>query len=105
MLESDAGALMRREAGAVERAVTMCVRYKAAVVSGDERESGGRECLNLGHTLGHAIEKVSGYGAVPHGLAVAEAVHRGEAGIALDQGAKARVGRGRGHARAGQVHS
>jgi 3-dehydroquinate synthase len=47
---------------------------KAAVVSADEREqaaSGGRALLNLGHTFGHAIEAVAGYGAYLHGEAVA----------------------------------
>jgi 3-dehydroquinate synthase len=49
------------------------VRFKADVVSRDARESTGiRECLNLGHTLGHAIEREAGYGVVPHGVAVAE---------------------------------
>jgi shikimate kinase / 3-dehydroquinate synthase len=71
-LEREAEALIAREPETVERAVAMCVGFKAAVVSADERESGGRECLNLGHTLGHALEKVAGFGAVPHGLAVAE---------------------------------
>jgi 3-dehydroquinate synthase len=41
-------------------------------VSADEKEAGIRECLNYGHTLGHAIENVAGYGVIPHGLAVAE---------------------------------
>ena len=51
----------------------MCVRVQGARGRpADEREAARRECLNLGHTLGHAIEKVAGYGAVPHGLAVAE---------------------------------
>jgi 3-dehydroquinate synthase len=49
----------------VERAV----RVKAAVVTGDLREAGGREVLNYGHTLGHAIEKVEGY-RWRHGAAV-----------------------------------
>jgi len=47
---------------------------KAAVVAGDEREqaaSGGRALLNLGHTFGHAIEAVAGYGEYLHGEAVA----------------------------------
>jgi len=47
---------------------------KAAVVSADEREqskSGGRALLNLGHTFGHAIEAVAGYGTYLHGEAVA----------------------------------
>ena len=46
------------------------VEIKAAVVAEDEREQGKRKLLNFGHTLGHAIEKCSGY-AVPHGHAVA----------------------------------
>ena len=46
------------------------VEIKAAVVAEDEYESGKRKLLNFGHTLGHAIEKCSGY-AVPHGHAVA----------------------------------
>ena len=44
---------------------------KAAVVSADERESDIRAILNYGHTLGHAIEAVTGYSAVLHGEAVA----------------------------------
>ncbi len=44
---------------------------KAAVVSADERESDLRAILNYGHTLGHAIEAVTGYSAVLHGEAVA----------------------------------
>jgi len=52
------------------RIVEMCARDKARVVAQDERESGLRRTLNFGHTLGHAIEKTSGY-AVTHGEAVA----------------------------------
>ena len=44
---------------------------KAQVVSADERESGVRATLNLGHTFGHAIETEQGYGAWLHGEAVA----------------------------------
>ncbi|MCH2154473.1 MAG: 3-dehydroquinate synthase [Opitutales bacterium] len=54
--------------------VEICCRNKAAVVEADEREtgsSGGRALLNLGHTFGHAIEKVAGYGVYLHGEAVA----------------------------------
>lgn len=50
--------------------IARCVSYKAGVVERDEREQGERKLLNLGHTVGHAIEKCSGY-AVPHGHAVA----------------------------------
>lgn len=55
-----------------EEIVRRCVEFKASVVACDEREAGPRECLNYGHTLGHAIEKVAGYGSVSHGAAVAE---------------------------------
>lgn len=50
--------------------IAECVRYKAGVVERDERENGERRLLNLGHTVGHAVEKCSGY-AVSHGHAVA----------------------------------
>lgn len=47
------------------------VAIKAAVVSDDEREAGRRTLLNYGHTVGHAIEAVTGYGSWLHGEAVA----------------------------------
>ena len=51
--------------------VARCCEIKADVVAKDERESGLRAVLNFGHTLGHAIEKVAGFGTVLHGEAVA----------------------------------
>lgn len=48
-----------------------CARYKCAVVAADERDHGLRAVLNLGHTVGHAIESVTGYGRYRHGEAVA----------------------------------
>jgi 3-dehydroquinate synthetase len=50
--------------------VARCCEIKADVVSRDEREGGLRAILNYGHTLGHAIEAVCGYGALLHGEAV-----------------------------------
>ncbi|MBR3120783.1 3-dehydroquinate synthase [Oceanobacillus profundus] len=47
------------------------IRIKAAIVEADERESGVRKYLNLGHTLGHALEAELGYGTLTHGEAVA----------------------------------
>ncbi|HLM31651.1 MAG TPA: bifunctional shikimate kinase/3-dehydroquinate synthase [Solirubrobacterales bacterium] len=47
-----------------------CARTKLAVVAADERDSGGRQALNLGHTVGHAIESASGYSRYRHGEAV-----------------------------------
>ena len=54
----------------VESVIRRCAAYKAAVVGADERERGLRAVLNLGHTLGHAIEAEAGYGRVLHGEAV-----------------------------------
>jgi 3-dehydroquinate synthase len=51
--------------------VEACQRVKAATVAGDEREGGARASLNLGHTVGHAIEAATGYGHFTHGEAVA----------------------------------
>ena len=48
-----------------------CARYKCQVVSADERDSGLRAVLNLGHTVGHAIETATGYTTYRHGEAVA----------------------------------
>jgi 3-dehydroquinate synthase len=54
----------------MDKIVRRNVEIKAAVVGEDEFEHGKRKILNFGHTLGHGIEKCSGY-AVPHGHAVA----------------------------------
>lgn len=51
--------------------VRACADLKAAVVSEDERESGPRAILNMGHTVAHAIEAAAGYGVLLHGEAVA----------------------------------
>ncbi|HET7052482.1 MAG TPA: bifunctional shikimate kinase/3-dehydroquinate synthase [Solirubrobacterales bacterium] len=50
--------------------VFACARYKCAVVAADERDAGLRHALNLGHTVGHAIEAASGYARYRHGEAV-----------------------------------
>ncbi len=71
-LEEHAAAVVARDGDVVSQLVERCVRFKADVVARDEKEEGPRECLNYGHTLGHAIEKVLGYGVVTHGEAVAE---------------------------------
>ena len=53
-----------------ERTILACVRTKLAVVAADERDSGRRQVLNLGHTVGHAIETATGYARYRHGEAV-----------------------------------
>ncbi len=47
-----------------------CARYKCEVVAADERDAGRRQVLNLGHTVGHAIEAASGYRRYRHGEAI-----------------------------------
>jgi shikimate kinase/3-dehydroquinate synthase len=53
-----------------ERTIRDCVTTKLAIVAADERDSGRRQVLNLGHTVGHAIETVTGYARYGHGEAV-----------------------------------
>ncbi len=54
-----------------EDVILGCVRTKLAVVAQDERDAGRRQVLNLGHTVGHAIEAATGYRRYRHGEAVA----------------------------------
>ena len=63
--------LLVRDAGALAHAIEVSCRNKAEVVAADEKESGQRALLNLGHTFGHAIEAGMGYGKWLHGEAVA----------------------------------
>jgi len=59
------------DGGAVdERVILECARTKLAVVAADERDGGRRQLLNLGHTVGHAIETATGYSRYRHGEAV-----------------------------------
>ncbi|MDR0994001.1 MAG: 3-dehydroquinate synthase [Verrucomicrobiota bacterium] len=69
-LERHAGRIMDKEAAVLAELVVECCRLKARVVKSDEREAGLRAVLNFGHTLGHGLEKASGY-ALSHGEAVA----------------------------------
>jgi shikimate kinase / 3-dehydroquinate synthase len=67
------GSLWQRVAGGEdldERIVLACARTKLAVVAADERDAGRRQVLNLGHTVGHAIETATGYHRYSHGEAV-----------------------------------
>jgi shikimate kinase/3-dehydroquinate synthase len=60
-----------RAGGSLDRdLVVACARTKLAVVASDERDSGRRQILNLGHTVGHAIETATGYRRYRHGEAV-----------------------------------
>ncbi|MCP5433839.1 MAG: 3-dehydroquinate synthase [Chromatiaceae bacterium] len=70
-LEQNMTALVARDPAALAFAIERSCADKAAVVAADERESGQRALLNLGHTFGHAIETGMGYGSWLHGEAVA----------------------------------
>ncbi len=70
-LETNIDELAQCDDELVAQAVLVSCRIKARVVELDERESGIRAILNLGHTFGHAIEAVQGYGNWLHGEAVA----------------------------------
>ncbi|MBD1573079.1 3-dehydroquinate synthase [Vibrio sp. S17_S38] len=69
-LESHTDALNQLDENALIYAIARCCQIKADVVSQDEKESGIRALLNLGHTYGHAIEAEMGYGNWLHGEAV-----------------------------------
>jgi shikimate kinase/3-dehydroquinate synthase len=70
LLERNPDAIVARDPTLVGEVVDRCVRVKARVVALDERESGVRATLNLGHTIGHALEASSGYMGLTHGEAV-----------------------------------
>lgn len=70
-LETNMDKLRARDKAALQYAISRSCQNKAEVVAADERESGERALLNLGHTFGHAIENGMGYGVWLHGEAVA----------------------------------
>ena len=71
LMEENREALLQRRTALLETLITECIRIKADVVSGDERESGERRILNFGHTVGHALEAETHYKHFLHGEAVA----------------------------------
>jgi 3-dehydroquinate synthase len=70
-LEDNMESLRARDKESLARAIERSCSIKAEIVAADERESGQRALLNLGHTFGHAIETGTGYGNWLHGEAVA----------------------------------
>ncbi len=69
-IESAAGELLADDPEALSRLIVRSVEIKAEIVSSDEKEAGPRKKLNFGHTIGHAVESLSGF-ALLHGEAVA----------------------------------
>jgi 3-dehydroquinate synthase len=84
-LERLAPALAEGDPEALRTVVAHSVALKARIVEADEREAGDREVLNLGHTVGHAVEACGGYGTWLHGEAVAM-------GLAAELAATTRAG-------------
>lgn len=70
-LDKNMGSILDRDQAALAYAIKISCEEKAAIVAMDEKESGIRAILNLGHTFGHAIETAMGYGKWLHGEAVA----------------------------------
>src|SRR5690606_15559793 len=68
-------AVLARDPATLAPLVYHAAAVKAAIVSEDEHEAGRRAILNFGHTFGHAIERVAGYGTFTHGEAVALGMH------------------------------
>jgi 3-dehydroquinate synthase len=69
-MEDHASEVLARKPQALERVIAASIRMKAGVVGKDEREGGLRMILNFGHTVGHAIERVTRYRALLHGEAI-----------------------------------
>ncbi len=69
-MEEHARDVLGLERKALEKVIAASIRMKAGVVHKDERESGLRMILNLGHTVGHALEQATGYKTLLHGEAV-----------------------------------
>lgn len=69
--EQNRAKILKRHPVELEAIIAESVKLKAEVVSADEREGGLRRVLNLGHTIGHALEAETGYKRLLHGEAVA----------------------------------
>jgi shikimate kinase / 3-dehydroquinate synthase len=70
LLESAPARVAERAPELLEEIVRRSIRVKARIVSQDEREGGLRAVLNLGHTIGHALEAQAGYSRLTHGEAI-----------------------------------
>lgn len=69
-LEENMTKILALENSAIEQVIETCCRIKTEVVEQDETEQGRRAILNYGHTVGHAVELLAGYGVYLHGEAV-----------------------------------
>jgi 3-dehydroquinate synthase len=87
-LENDLPKLLKRDPKTLTEVIARCCEIKADVVGQDETETGLRAILNFGHTIGHAIENISGYGKYLHG----EAISIGQVAAARISGAALGLG-------------
>ena len=71
LLEQKVGKLIDLDRELLAQVIATCCAIKARVVEADEREDDYRAVLNFGHTIGHALEAVTGYGQLLHGEGVA----------------------------------
>ncbi len=86
LLEEKIDRVRQRDPVIMNNIIRRCIAHKARIVEQDEREQAGiRTVLNFGHTIGHALERVSGY-SIDHGAAVAVGMSM-EAGFAKKTGA------------------
>jgi 3-dehydroquinate synthase len=69
-MEEHVDRVLGRDTKALEKVIAASIRMKARVVSQDEHDTGLRMILNLGHTVGHALEQATGYKVLLHGEAV-----------------------------------
>lgn len=69
-VESNLGDVLALKSTEMRQIVAWCCKIKARVVAEDERDQSARAVLNLGHTVGHALEAVEGYGVYEHGEAI-----------------------------------
>ncbi|MBW2278595.1 MAG: 3-dehydroquinate synthase, partial [Deltaproteobacteria bacterium] len=83
-LVTDSEGLRHLDPGALEQSIVKSIEIKGAVVAADTQERDYRQVLNLGHTIGHALETVTEY-EVSHGLAVA-------VGLSVECGIATRLG-------------
>jgi 3-dehydroquinate synthase len=94
-LERTLPALLRRDLRQLGGVVARCCAIKADVVAEDETESGVRAILNFGHTIGHGLEAITGYGRYLHGEAIAIgqvlAARLSEAQLGLSRGETERI--------------
>ncbi len=70
-LEREMPKILRRHSTTLAEIIARCCQIKADVVGQDETETGLRAILNFGHTIGHGLEAISGYGRYLHGEAIA----------------------------------